>query len=274
MTKKFFEILISILIFLFVINYFFYKTPPINEFAKTCLVTGASSGIGKAITKEMIKRGWKVIGVSRNIEKLEKLGKKLGDNFVSYKCDVSDLEQIHKVSDEIKSKDLQPTLFFLNAGTGDIETKDKFSTNAHQKIFDTNYFGTIAWIENWLDFVKNHGGGTFVATSSVMALFATPGSAAYSASKAAINRCFQSLRLQYFKDDIGFIVALPGPVDTPMLKGIGRDLPFMQTPKECAKYIVDQVFKRNKQIEPAWFYSAVLRIFNLLPDELLTKFFD
>ena len=271
MFKKTAELILTILIFLFVINYFFDKTPPVNEFTKTCLITGASSGIGTELAKEMITRGWKVIGVARNIEKLEELKRELGNKFVPYKCDVSNLEQIHKVSEEIKSKDLQPTLFFLNAGTGEVEPKDEFTTNAHKKVFDTNYFGTIAWIENWLDFVKNHGGGAFVATSSVMALFATPGTSAYSASKAAINNCFQALRLQYFNDDISFIVALPGPVDTPMLKGPARDLPFIQTPKDCAKYMVNQVFNRKKQIEPAWFYSTVLRIFNLLPDEILIK---
>ena len=87
---------------------------------------------------------------------------------------------------------------------------------------------------------------------------------------AAINSSFQALRLQYLNDNVGFAVALPGPVTTPMLKN-GEKLPFKQTPQECAKYIVEQVFNGSYQIEPAWFYSAVLRLLNWVPDQWVLK---
>jgi len=234
------------------------KLAPINMTTKTCLITGASSGIGLELSREMVKRGWKVIGIARREDKLKEIEHELGTNnfgpnsFVPFVCDVGNQEQIHSVSEKIKSMDLKPTLFFLNAGTGELEQKWDFSTKIHERTFATNYFGTIAWIEEWLSSVKQFGGGTFVATSSVAALFATPGSTAYATSK----------------------IALPGPTDTEMLKGAGaKNMPFIHKADDEAKYIVEQVFAGKKRIEPSWFYSCMLRILNCLPDKIALKLF-
>ncbi|KKQ33549.1 MAG: Short chain dehydrogenase [candidate division TM6 bacterium GW2011_GWF2_37_49] len=267
-------IFIGAIVCIFVASYWFFNRlgrQPINQATKTCLVTGASSGIGKEIAREMVKRGWKVIGVARRNDKLKELEVELGQAFISYKCDVGSTTQIHEVSDEIKKQGLQPTLFFLNAGTGELEQKWQLSTAVHQRTFATNYFGVIAWIEEWLTLAKDLGGGTFVATSSVLALFATPVCAAYATSKIALVHCFDSLRRQYLYDNIGFSIALPGPTDTEMLKGAVDNLPFVHKPEDEAKYIIDGVFAVKQQIEPSWFYSCMLRVLNWLPDKVALK---
>ncbi len=244
--------------------------PPINETTKTCLVTGASSGIGREISKEMAKQGWKVIGIARRKNKLKKLALELGNKFIPYTCDVSNPKEIHQVSETIKQQKLRPTLFFLNAGIGAPSAKFEPMFSKHKQTFDTNYFGVISWIDNWINDVKNFGGGTFIATSSVSSLFATPGAAGYSASKAAVNNCFQSLRLDYRDNNIGFAIVLPGPVATEMLK-TPKPLPFTHDASDEAKYIIQQVFNRKKQIEPSWFYSSILRFLNWLPDIFVIK---
>lgn len=249
----------------------FDQSPVINEATKTCLITGASSGIGRHIAIEMVKRGWNVIGIARGEEKLKEVERELGSSFIPFVCDVSKPDQVHQVSQQIKEQKLQPTLFFLNAGMGEIEESYQPMLAIHQKTFATNYFGVVAWVDEWLPVVKSFGGGTFVVTSSVMAIWSGPKSASYGASKVALNTCFRSLRLQYRNDGIGFVVVLPGPVDTDMLKGDARALPFSHDPESEAQYIIKQVFKRQKQIEPSWFYSWSLRILNLLPDALTSR---
>ncbi|MFH1254534.1 MAG: SDR family oxidoreductase [bacterium] len=261
------------------------RLSPINIATKTCLITGASSGIGLELSREMVKRGWKVIGIARREDKLRELEHELGTNnfgtndsnsqtFIPFVCDVANREQVHNVSETIKAMGLKPTLFFLNAGTGELEQKWKVSTDIHQRTFATNYFGAIAWIEEWLASVKQFGGGTFVATSSVAALLATPGSAAYATSKIALVHCFDSFRRQYLNDKIGFITVLPGPTDTEMLKGAGaKSMPFIHKADDEARYIVDQVFAGKKQIGPSLFYSFTLRILNWLPDKIALKLF-
>lgn len=267
-------IILLILSITLIIFGFIDKIPAINQSTKTCLVTGASSGIGKEISREMLKKGWKVIGIARREEKLKELKGEFRDSFVYFKCDVSDLDQVTKISEKIKKQGLKPTLFFLNAGAGDPEVKFQLFVKNQKQVFDTNYFGVISWVENWLNEVKNYGGGNFVATSSIASIISGPGGSGYGASKAAINLCFRSLGLQYYSDKIGFSVVLPGPVDTDMLKGVVKKLPFTHTAEYEAKYIVKKVFERKRQIEPSLFYSCVVRVLSWLPDKVLLKFYE
>lgn len=247
---------------------------PINMTTKTCVITGASSGIGKYLAIEMVQRGWKVIGVARRAESLNELRTQLGEqNFIPFTSDVSNINSIHETSDQIKKLGLRPTLFFLNAGTGELTNKWEPLLNNQQQTFATNYFGALAWIDEWLLPVKNYGGGTFVATSSVAALYAMPGSDSYASSKAALLHSFDSLRRQYYYDNIQFSVILPGPVNTAMLKGVvTQKLPFVHTAEQEAAYIVKQVFAGKKHIEPSWFYATLMRLMDLLPDSIVLKF--
>lgn len=247
---------------------------PINESTKTCLVTGASSGIGRALAVEMVKRGWKVIGVGLSTELLDEVKQQLGDdNFIPYVCDVSNFEAVCQASDDMKAKGFKPTLFFLNAGIRVRDEKGKVVTADYQNVFAVNYFGVIAWVEQWLPTVKSLGGGTFIATSSIAALFdPAPGGAAYGASKAALINSFRSLRLQYLNDNIGFSVVLPAMVDTKMGAPIGS-VPFVHSAADEARYIVDQVFKGKKQIEPSLFWSIFSRLVRMLPDPMSGKMF-
>ncbi|MFC1894606.1 SDR family NAD(P)-dependent oxidoreductase [Candidatus Dependentiae bacterium] len=262
----------KMLIFIFIVLVVatVFDREKINEKTKTCLVTGASSGIGCELARKMIKKGWKVIGIARRQEKLKKLKQEFGHKFIPYKCDVGDLNQIIKTSELIKKQLLKPTLFFLNAGVGESEFKFNPLIKQHKKIFNTNYFGAVAWIDEWIKDVKKYGGGTFVAISSVTALFAMPGSSGYSSSKAALNSCFSALRLQYYDEGIKFVTVMPGPVDTDMLKST-KPLPYTHQADEEAKYIIKEVFKGKTQIEPAWFYSILCRILSWLPDNLTLR---
>jgi len=150
------------------------RIPPINMSTRTCLITGASSGVGYNVAREMIARGWTVVGIARRQDKLQEITNELGVHFVPYVCDVSDRESVKRVSTQIKEQQLKPTLFFLNAGMGEIEESYQPMLVIHQKTFDTNYFGVITWVDEWLNDVKKAGGGTFVATSSVNSLWAGP----------------------------------------------------------------------------------------------------
>lgn len=253
------------------LNYF-DKNPAINDSTKTCVVTGASSGIGRELALQMVKRGWKVIGIARRGNLLKELQQIAGTNkFVPLECDSSDVDQIHAACEKIRNLKLQPTLFFLNAGMGEPQYDFDPLILTNQKTFNTNYFGPLAWIDEWLSEVKACGGGTFVATVSALALVALPGGNAYSSSKAALAHCFDSLRRQYLYENIGFSSVFSGPVDTNMLKGAPRKLPFTHTAAEEAKHIIEQVFARKKNIYPSWVYAATFKTLNLLPDWAIVK---
>lgn len=151
---------------------------------KICLITGVSSGIGESLTRLLTKDGWFVVGIARRIERLEELKEELGESFLPVMCDVRKTIDVKNSSDYLKKQNITPALFFLNAGCGEIE--DKFYNDIHIKTFETNYFGAIKWIEEWL---PKHElcTTTFVSMSSLITVHSTPRSSAYCASKSALK---------------------------------------------------------------------------------------
>ena len=244
-----------------------------KETSKTCLITGASSGIGKYLAYEMVHRGWRVVAIARRRNKLDELAEVLGkSNLIPMVCDVSKFDQVKDASAEMKNNNIYPTLFFLNAGDGNEEDDKGLDLELHRRIFDTNYFGAINWINQWIVHLKEEGGGTFVATSSIQSLRGMPGAAAYGASKSALNYCFESMDAMYCKDNIRFLLAYPGPVDTAMLK-TDKPLPCTWKPKKAAKYIVKKVLKGSTKIKFPLFWVILMRIVTLLPNKLYLRIF-
>ncbi|WP_353270333.1 SDR family NAD(P)-dependent oxidoreductase [Wolbachia endosymbiont (group A) of Myopa testacea] len=232
---------------------------------KVCLITGTSSGIGKSLAQLLIKDGWFVVGIARHTEKLEKLKEELGNNFLPVMCNVGNCENIRNSSDFLKRQNITPNLFFLNAGCGEIE--NEFHTDTHRKTFETNYFGVINWIEEWLSY--NHS-ATFVTISSLVAVHATPHASAHCASKAALRSCFESLKIQYANSATKFITVMPGPVKTDMLKS-NKLLPFTWEPQKAAAYILKSVFKGKKVIAFPIFWQLFFHILRILPTKMVVR---
>jgi 3-hydroxy acid dehydrogenase / malonic semialdehyde reductase len=229
------------------------------------LVTGASSGIGEAISRELIARGWHVVGVARSKDRLAALHKELGEHFVNMICDVSDMASIKKATRKLQDTGIYPALFFLNAGaTGDTacETLQTLDLDKHQKIMAVNYFGVLAWVECWQEACRKKGGANFVVTGSVNAVFAPPIASGYSASKAAIAKAFEGLSLSYFDTNLKFSVVYSGPVATKGLKG---NLPFTWTTEKMASYMVNVALTGKRSAWPSVFYRLVSHLFHMMP---------
>ncbi len=235
------------------------------------LVTGASSGIGEAISRELVKRGWTVIGVARSEDKLACLQKELSSSFIPMICDVSKKENIEETSKQIFEKNFCPSLFFLNAGIAGetvIENPNRFDLKIHEKIMQVNYFGVLAWVEFWEKPCQERGQTNFIVTSSINAIFAPPMGSAYCASKAAIAKAFESLSLTYFGTNLRFSVVYPGPVDTPGLKG---NLPFTWKAEKMGKCMVDFAMSGKSYCEPFFFYKILCRLLRALPNRYTMK---
>jgi 3-hydroxy acid dehydrogenase/malonic semialdehyde reductase len=160
---------------------------------KIALVTGASSGIGEALSRELLKRGWSVIGISRSLENLTNIQKTLGNAFIPVMCDVSKKTDIENASKQLIEQKIIPSYFFLNAGIAGekvIEIPNAFDLSIHEQIMAVNYFGVLAFFEFWEKACQENGGANFIVTSSMNAIFAGPSASAYCASKAAIAKAF------------------------------------------------------------------------------------
>jgi 3-hydroxy acid dehydrogenase/malonic semialdehyde reductase len=219
------------------------------------LVTGASSGIGQALARELVSQGHLVIGLARSSEKLMALKNELGSTFIPITCDVSSQSDIRRASQYILDQGLCPTIFFLNAGMAGekvIEDPENFKVQMHERIMAVNYFGVLAFVEFFEKPCLENGGAHFIVTSSVNAVFAPPTGSAYCASKAAISKAFESLSLTYFEKNLRFSSIYPGPVATNGLKG---DWPFTWGLKKWQSICAISLRAKNHGDTPLFFTS-------------------
>ena len=244
-----------------------------ERFYQVCLITGASSGIGRALAVEMVRRGWFVVAVARRAGELEGLAEEVGrDRLLPIPCDTASAEQIAEASASLRAKGLLPTLIVLNAGTGGFEEPGALDTELHERTFSVNYFGALHWIREWLPALTERGEGAFVAVSSLAAWRAMPATAAYGASKAAMSHAFESLRYVHRGTGVRFVRAHPGPVDTAMLKVEPRP-PFTWKSEKAAAYLARKVLSGRQEINFPPFWAAVFRVFRILPGVVYGRLF-
>ena len=240
---------------------------------KTALITGASSGIGENLTRIMIANGWKVIGLARRVEKLIQLKEELGEEFIPVQCDVSERKQVKKVSNDLKKKNILPTYFFLGAGIRETEIKS-LDFEIEKRIFDTNYFGVISFIDEWLEY-GIQSGSIFICVSSALIELPVPKDTAYCASKNALKSCFESLRTFYANSKATFITVIPGATKTSMLRlKEKRNSLFILEPYKLSMYIYKNSLKRKEIIIYPYIINIILFLISLLPKKRIKKFFD
>ena len=152
-----------------------------NEKQKTAIVTGASEGIGAAFSKLLIKKGWKVIGISRNSIKLREISQNLPSNEESFKyfsCDVQDLKKLRNIAKEVEA----PDLVFLNAGIYSPVNASEINLDLYKKHLNINYLGVLNSYEAFLPGLIRKQNGHIIIMSSVSGWIGLPKAAAYGPS--------------------------------------------------------------------------------------------
>lgn len=224
------------------------------------LLTGCSAGIGAALAREAVKRGHRVIGAARRLEKLQALKAELGDAFTPMALDVSDRAAVRRAMDALPEL---PDVVMMNAGLGDIDNAATFDLSIHDRTFATNYFGSLNVVDALFKRMQERGRGTFVVTSSLAGYRGMPDSAAYSASKAALTACFEAMRLTYSRwSGLQFLTIHPGFVETDMTAKNPYPMPFMWKADKAARFILDGVEQGRPHINfpfPMWAVTSLSR---------------
>lgn len=239
---------------------------------KIALVTGASSGIGEALCRLLVARGYHCIAIARREEKLARIAKDIDGpgKFSYYTCDVASREQVYEVSHALQKNGTIPQFFFLNAGMTGLPAIDpkKALADHHRALFDVNYLGVVHWIDAWRDLCLERGSGTFLVTSSVNAIFSPPTGCGYAASKAAVSKLFEGLDLQYHKSGVHFLSCTTGPVRTDGLVG---KLPFTWPTEKMAGALLRQAKAGRARATPSKFYWLLAHLLRLLPYKITLK---
>lgn len=235
---------------------------------KIILITGASTGIGKALAERISKERCKLILTSRRIELLEELKRslKVGDgNILALKCDVSVKNEVEETFKIIKDKFGCIDVAILNAGTGHNMKPEDYDSKYADEIFSTNILGMIYWIEQLLpDFLKKNN-GTIVGVSSLADNRGYSGSGFYCASKAAASIYLEGLRVELKPYNIKVITVKPGFVKTPMTDKNNFSMPFLMPVEKAARIIVDGIKKEKRIIQFPLQTVFLTRLVGLLP---------
>jgi dehydrogenase/reductase SDR family member 7B len=180
-------------------------------------ITGASSGIGEALVYEFIRNGAKAIISSNDIKELERVKRQCGERASNVTVVPFDLSETSGI-DKTVSEQLQVTGrldYLLNIGGISQRARiDETPMWLDRKIFEINYFGTIALTKAILPYMIRQKSGYIVATSSISGRFGFPLRSAYSASKQALHGFFETLFLENKKNNIRTSVLIPGRVRT------------------------------------------------------------
>ena len=156
---------------------------------KVVLITGASSGIGKETAIEFAKLGANIILVARRKEKLEQVANELKEFHVSTlvcTCDVSKKEQVKEMAKMVLEKFDSIDILVNNAGFAIYGSVNDLTIDEIESQMETNYFGMIYCIKNFLPLMLKKKSGHIVNVASVAASFGLPGIASYCASKFAM----------------------------------------------------------------------------------------
>ena len=184
---------------------------------KVVLITGASSGIGRASAIKFAKKGAIIILVARRKEKLDQVDKDLKKFNVSTlvcECDVSDKSQVKKMSKIVLEKYESVDILVNNAGFAIYGSVSNLTTEEIESQMATNYFGMIYCIKNFLPSMIKKKSGHIVNVASVAGSFGLPGIASYCASKFAMLGFSEGLKHELKGTGIGVTVVSPIMVRT------------------------------------------------------------
>lgn len=184
---------------------------------KVAWITGASSGIGEALVYEFVGMGARVIASSNDLTGLVRVKEACGSKSVMVNCvpfDLSDMSEIERITGQ-QISELGKIDYLLNIGGISQRARiDETPLWLDRKIFEINYFGTIALTKAVLPYMLRQKSGHILATSSISGRFGFPLRSAYSASKQALHGFFETLYLENKSSNIRTSVIIPGRVKT------------------------------------------------------------
>lgn len=204
------------------------------------ILTGASSGLGKATTQSLIEKGAVVYGIARNMDALTQMRENLGENFIPVRMDITDSEAIQNwVEDTFSLHDL-PDILINNAGAGSFHKIDEMEEEDWLKMIDTNLNGLFYMTKAVSALMKTTKKSSHIINiGSILGTTARSEATAYCATKFGISGFTEALfkELRFF--NIKVTALHPGSIETDFFKTSGIEAhENMLHPKDLADTIV------------------------------------
>ena len=255
---------------------------------KVVIITGASSGIGKALAEKYASEGWNLVLGARRIERLKELEDQLTKvEVLPVKTDVTKEEDCKFLIESAVRKFGRIDVLINNAGISMRASIEDVELNVLHKLMDVNYWGTVYCTRFALPYLLQQK-GSLVGVISVGGYIGLPGRTGYSASKFAVRGFLDTIRIEYLKSGLHVLVAAPGftasEIRLTALTSDGqqqgetpRNENNMMSAEKCARIMFKAIKRRRRKIIITfWDGKAVVLIAKLwawVIDQLMYKVF-
>ena len=216
------------------------------ENQKKIWITGASSGIGKALAEKFALEGWKVAVSARRKEILDEMAN--NKNVFSYPLDVTNQNQINNIFSKIIDEFGDLDLCVFSSGTYDPKLEQEINITQNKFVMETNFFGVLYCIKSVESYFKDKKDGHISVVSSVAAYRGLPNSSGYGPSKAALTNLTESLYFDFKKHNVRISLISPGFIKTPLTDKNDFPMPFIKSPEYAAEKMFNGLTK-NKSFE-------------------------
>lgn len=234
----------------------------------TVWITGASTGIGRALALRLARDGWRVAASARSQDKLEELVAEAPDQITAFALDVTDLARVKQVHGAIETAMGPLDLVVLAAGTYTRDGAFGFSAKTAHTMIAANLEGTCNALEPALAAMMARGRGQIAVVASVTGYAALPGAATYSATKAGLNSLVEAMKPEAARRNVLLSVINPGFVDTPLTAKNDFPMPFMISADTAAGIIARGLYARKAEIAFPWQMVLAMKTLRALPRPL------
>ena len=196
------------------------------------IVTGASRGLGQAITERLIERGEEVIGLARNTSGLK---------INAIECDVSDYDSVKNASKEVKRMKKPVKAFINSAGVASMNMAVTTDESTVQKLIQINLVGTIYCCQLFAPIMLRQKQGSFINFSTIAVALALKGESVYAASKAGVESFSRTFAREMADFNVRVNCIAPGPIRTDLLRGITNT----QIEKITSQQVIQKQFQKS-----------------------------
>ena len=194
------------------------------------IVTGASRGLGQAITERLVGKGETVLGVVRDAS---------GVSVDAIECDVTDYESVKRAAREVKRMKKPVSAFINAAGVASMNMAVTTNEATVQKLIQTNLAGTIYCCQLFAPIMLRQKSGCFINFSTIAVALALKGESVYAASKAGVEAFSRTFAREMADFNVNVNCIAPGPIRTDLLRGI--------TDSQVEKITAQQIIKKQFQ---------------------------
>lgn len=241
---------------------------PRDKQRRIAWITGASSGIGRALALKMAAENWDIAATARSLEKLETLAREsisFPGSIYPFASDITDTTKIKVTLDRIESECGMIDLAVLNAGTHISDDAANLTGERISALLQLNVIGTVQCLHAVLDKMRGRGVGHIAVVSSLAGYGGLPGATAYGGSKAALINLTESLQPELAKAGIKLQLVSPGFVRTPLTDKNDFEMPFLMEVDRAVDAFYNGLMSNRFEITFPRRFALLMKLLRLMP---------